>query len=144
MLAIERIEVSEPEVKNMNEHQARRFADRATTTAREAMQKGTTAAEESTRGIGNGFFAAAKAAGDLNVKLIAMAQGNAMAAFTFVQQVATAKGPFEAASLWSCYARERFETLADQSRELTELAQRVMTSTVEPLTHGFGQTHHAK
>lgn len=117
----------------MNKHD-RRF-DRA----REALQQGGAAAEESTRAIGNGYFATAKAAGDLNVKLIAMAQGNAIAAFNFAQQVATAKGPSEAVGLCSCYARERFETLTDQSRELTALAQSVMSSTAEPLARSFGQ-----
>jgi hypothetical protein len=127
----------------MNEHQARRFADRTTTTVRDAM-KGTAAAEESTRAMGNGFFAAAEAVGNVNMKLIEMAQGNTMAALNFAQQVATAKTPAEAASLWSAYARERFETLTDQSKELTALAQSVVTSTTEPLTHTFRQTLHAR
>jgi len=128
----------------MNEHQARRFADRTTTTVRDAMQKGTAAAEESTRAMGNGYFAAAEAVSNFNMKLIEMAQGNTMAALNFAQQVATAKTPAEAASLWSSYARERFETLTDQSKELTVLAQSVVTSTTEPLTHTFRQTLHAR
>jgi hypothetical protein len=73
-----------------------------------------------------------------------MAQGNTMAALNFAQQVATAKTPAEAASLWSSYAGERFETLTDQSKELSALARSVMTSIAEPLTHGFGQTLHGK
>ena len=119
----------------MNKHD-RRF-DRA----REALQDGGAAAEESTRAMGNGYFAAAQAIGVFNMKLIEMAQGNAMAAVNFAQQVATVKGPAEAANLWSSYARERFETLADQSRELTALAQKVMIPTVQTLTHSFGQMH---
>ena len=119
----------------MNKHD-RRF-DRA----REALQDGSTAAEESTRAMGNSYFAAAQAIGVFNMKLIEMAQGNAMAAVNFAQQVATVKGPAEAANLWSSYARERFETLTDQSRELTALAQKVMIPTVETLTHSFGQMH---
>ena len=115
----------------MNKHD-RRF-DRA----REALQDGGAAAEESTRAMGNGYFAAAQAIGVFNMKLIEMAQGNAMAAVNFAQQVATVKGPAEAANLWSSYARERFETLTDQSRELTALAQRVMTPTVETLTQTY-------
>jgi hypothetical protein len=122
----------------MNEsHQARRFADKTTMTARDTMHKGTAAAEEMTQAARQGFFAAAAAVGDFNVKLMQMAQGNTMAALNFAQQVATAKGPAEAATLWSSYARERFETLTDQSGELTALAQRVMTSTAEPLTHSL-------
>jgi len=54
-----------------------------------------------------------------------------MAAVNFAQQVATVKGPAEAANLWSSYARERFETLTDQSRELTALAQKVIIPTVQ-------------
>ena len=119
----------------MNKHD-RRF-DRA----REALQDGGAAAEESTRAMGNGYFAAAQAIGVFNMKLIEMAQGNAMAAVNFAQQVATVKGPAEVANLWSSYARERFETLADQSRELTALAQKVMIPTVQTLTHSFGQMH---
>ena len=111
----------------MNKHD-RRLAD------------STAAAEESTRAMGNGYFAAAKAVGDFNMKLIEMAQGNTMAALNFAQQVATAKGPADAANLWSSYARERFETLTDQSRELTALAQRLMTSTAWPIANGFART----
>jgi hypothetical protein len=124
----------------MNQHHARRFADNTTTTARNTMHKGTAAAEEMTQAARQGLFAVAEAVGDFNMRLIEMAQGNTMAAVNFAQQVATAKGPAEAASLWSSYTRERLETLTDQSRELTALAQRVMTSPAKPLTHVLGQT----
>jgi hypothetical protein len=103
------------------------------------MNMGTADAEEMTQAMRQGCFAAAEAVGNFNMKLIAMAQGNAVAAFNFAQQVATAKGPSEAVGLWSCYARERFETLTDQSRELTALAPNVLTSSAEPLTHAFKQ-----
>jgi len=123
----------------MDAHQARRFAGKTTTSAH-TIRNGTASAEEMTQAVGRGYFAAAKAVGDFNIKLIEMAQGNTMAALNFAQQVATAKGPAEAANLWSSYARERFETLTDQSRELTALAKGVMTSTAGPLTNGFGRT----
>jgi phasin len=128
----------------MNEHQGRRFADRTTTTVRDAMQKGAAAAEESTRAMGNGYVAAGEAVRDFNMKLIEMTQTNMMAAFNFSQRLATAKGPGEAAAVWSSCAHESFETFTDQSRELTALAQRIMTSTAEPLTQGFSQTLHRK
>jgi len=104
------------------------------------MQKGTTAAEESTRAMGNGYLASAEAVRDFNMKLIEVTQTNIMAALHFSQRLATAKGPGEAAAVWSSCAHERFETLTDQSRELTAIAQRVMTSTAAPLTQSFGQT----
>ena len=123
----------------MNKHD-RRFAERT----REAVQEGSAAADESTRAMGNGYFAAAEALRDFNMKLIEMTQTNMMAAFNFSQRLATAKGPGEAAAVWSSCAHESFETFTDQSRELTALAQRIMTSTAEPLTQGFSQTLHRK
>jgi phasin len=117
----------------------RRFAATTTTTAREAMQKGAAAAEGSTRALG-GYFAAAEAVRDFNMKLIEIAQANTMATLNFAQEVATAKAPTEAAALWSSHARKNFETLTDQSKQLTALAQRIVTSTAGPLTNSFTQT----
>jgi len=123
----------------MNKHD-RRFAERT----RQTLHEGSAAAEESTHAIGNGYFAAAEAVRDFNMKLIEMTQTNMMATFSFAQRVVTAKGPSEAAAVWSSCAHERFETLTVQSRELTALAQRVMTSTAEPLTHSFRETLHGR
>ncbi len=116
----------------------RRFA---ASTAREAIiQKGSAAAEGSTRALGEGYFAAAEAVRDFNMKLIEIAQANTLATFNFAQEVATAKGPAEAAALWSSHARKNLETLTDQSKQLTALAQRIVTSTAEPLANSFSQT----
>ena len=118
----------------------RRFAATATTTAREAMQKGAAAVDGSTRALGEGYFAAAEAVRDFNMKLIEIAQANTMATLNFAQEVATAKGPGEAAALWSSHARKNFETLTDQSKQLTALAQRIVTSTAAGPLNGFTQT----
>jgi hypothetical protein len=95
--------------KNMNQ-EPRRFAATTTTTAREAMQKGAAAAEGSTRALGEGYFAAAEAVRDFNMKLIEIAQANTMATLNFAQEIAIAKAPTEAAALWSSHARKNFET----------------------------------
>ena len=104
----------------MNKHD-RRF-DRA----REALQEGSAMGKESTHAMGNGYFAAAEAVREFNMKLIEIAQKNMMATLNFAQQVATAKSLPEAAALWSSCARQSFETWTDQSRELTALAERVV------------------
>ncbi len=117
----------------------RRFAATATTTAREAVRKGTLAADESTRMLGESYFAVAEAVRDFNMKLIEITQANMMATLNFAQEVATAKSPPEAAALCSSHARKNFETLTDQSKQLTALAQRVVTSAAEPLTNSFSQ-----
>jgi hypothetical protein len=119
----------------MNEHQSRRFAERAAATARE----GTSAAEETTQAVSQGYFAAAEAARDFNMKLVEIAQANAMATLNLAQAVATAK-PTEAAAVWSSHARKNFDTLTEQSKQLTALAQRVITCAAEPFAHSLAQT----
>lgn len=118
----------------MNEHQARRFAEKTTTTARDTTHKSTAAAEEMTQAARQGYFAAAEAVCDFNAKLIEIAQANTMAAINFAQEVTTAKSPAEAAMLWSSRARKNFETLTDQSKQLMALGQRIVTSAAEPLS----------
>ena len=104
------------------------------------MQKGAAAVDGSTRAFGEGYFAAAEAVRDFNMKLIEIAQANTMATLNFAQEVATAKGPAEAAALWSSHARKNFETLTDQSKQLTALAQRIVTSTAAGPLNGFTQS----
>jgi len=60
-------------------------------------------------------------------------------AINFAQEVTTATSPAEAAMLWSSHVRKNFETLTDQSKQLTALGQRVVTSAAEPLSHNFTQ-----
>ena len=36
-------------------------------------------------------------------------------------------------------ARKQFETMTEQTRELTALGQKVATSSAEPMTRGFGE-----
>jgi hypothetical protein len=120
----------------MNEHQARQFADR---TASETIQKGTEAAEQSTRGAERNYFAAAETAREFNITLIQMLQSNTIATLNFAWEIATAKNPTQAAAILYYHAHKNFEALIDQSKQLTALAQRLMTF-AEPLPQSLRQT----
>ena len=63
---------------------------------------------------------------------------NTVAALDFAREMSTAKGPADAAARWSSHAQKQFDTLTEQSKELTALAQRVATSSAEPITRSFG------
>jgi phasin len=106
---------------------------------RKNLEKGIAAAEQSARGVEQGYSIAAENIRDFNLRLIEMAHANATATLEFAQQISTAKGPSEAIELWSSYARRQFETLTDQSKELTALGQKIATSSAEPITRSFGQ-----
>jgi len=122
----------------MIEDPARRFADRTTKTAREAVEKGSAAAEETARSAEQSYFAAADGIRDFNVRLVEMAHTNTLAALDSVREISTAKGPSEAASLWTSHAQKQFETLTEQAKELTALAQRIATSSAAPMTRSLG------
>jgi hypothetical protein len=122
----------------MSEDQARRFADRTARVAREAVEKGSAVAAESARDAEQSYFATADGIRDFNVRLIEMAHANTLAALDSVREISTAKGPSEAASLWTSHAQRQFETLTEQARELTALAQRIATSSAAPMTRSFG------
>jgi hypothetical protein len=140
----QRLDGQSPVESSMIEDQARRIADRTARTAREAVEKGSAAAEESAResarGAEQSYLAAADGFRDFNVRLIEMAHTNTLAALDSVREISTARGPSEAASLWSSLAQKQFETLTEQAKELTALAQRIATSSAAPMTRSFGST----
>jgi phasin len=123
----------------MNAHQGKDFVDKSARMVRENLEKGVAAAEESAKGIEQGYSATVEGVRDFNVKLIEMTQANTTAAFEFARQISTAKGPSEAIELWSSQARKQFETLTTQSKELAALGQKIATISAEPMARSLGQ-----
>jgi phasin len=120
----------------MNEN--KNFGDKTARAARETFEKGSAATQQSARGAQESFSAVAEGIRDFNIRLMEMAQLNTVAALDFAREMSTAKGPADAAALWSSHAQKQFETLTEQSKELTALAQRIATSSAEPITRSFG------
>jgi phasin len=77
-----------------------------------------------------------KGAADFNVQWIEMVRANTNASFDFAQQLAGVKSPTEFLELSSAYARKQLETLAEQSRQLTGLTQKLTADAVQPLQAG--------
>jgi len=121
----------------MSDDHGKRFADRAAKAASEVVEKDSAAAERSAKAAEQSYSAAAEGIRDFNVRLIEMAHANTLAALDFARAVSTATSPSDAAALWSSYASRQFGTLTEQSKELTALAQRIATSSAEPITRGF-------
>ena len=76
---------------------------------------------------------------DFNVKMIDMAQANAEAVFDFARQLATAKQPSDMVELWTAHAKKQFETLTEQTKELSALGQKIASESGEPITRGVNQ-----
>jgi hypothetical protein len=76
---------------------------------------------------------------DFNVKMIDMAHANMAAFFEFACQLATAKAPSDIIELWTAHTRKQFETLTEQTKEMTALGQKVVweSAQMRALPHVF-------
>jgi phasin len=119
--------------------QGRTFADNAARSARDTLEKGQAAAEQTTRDVQQSYSTNVANIRDLNVKLINMAQANAEAVFDLARRIANAEAPSDMANLWSEHARRQYEMLSAQGNELTALGQKIAAASAEPITRNMGR-----
>jgi phasin len=111
----------------------REFAEKSVTQAKDNWEKMKAASEEASDLIEDSYATASKGAADYGLKLIETSRANTNAMFDYAVQLMAMKSPSEVVELSSSHMRKQFETLAAQTKELTALAQKVATDTVEPI-----------
>jgi phasin len=111
----------------------REFAEKGVTQAKANWEKVKAATEETTDLLEDSYATASKGAADYGLKLIEAGRANTNAAFDFAGQLMTVKSLSEAVELSTSYARKQFDAMSAQGKELTALAQKVATETVEPI-----------
>jgi hypothetical protein len=122
----------------MNKHEhTRRFANKSTKAGREFMERGAWVAEEGTKDARQNFSSSVASTRELNITLIEMAHDNAEAVFDFAHKIASAQAPSDLVAIWSGHARRQFEMMTNQTRELTELGQKLASQNGKSLTHSF-------
>ena len=114
----------------------REFAEKGVTQAKANWEKVKAATEETTDLLETSYTTASKGAADYGLKLIEIGRANTNAAFDFASQMFAVKTLSEAVELSTAHARKQFETAAAQGKELTALAQKVATESVEPIKEG--------
>ncbi len=115
----------------------REAAEKGVAQAKEGWEKMKSATEEATEVLEESYTTAAKGASEYGLKVIDAARTNTNAAFDFATEIATAKSLSELVELSTAHARKQFDTVSAQTKELTSLAQKVTTDTVEPFKTGF-------
>jgi phasin len=115
----------------------REFAEKSVSQAKDNWEKMKAATEEATDMIETSYSTASKGASDYGLALIDAARSNTNAAFDFYSQIVTAKSLSEVIELSTSHARKQFETMTAQSKDLSALAQKVATETVEPIKSGM-------
>ena len=114
----------------------REFAEKGVSQAKESYEKLKTAAEEATDVLETTYANASKGTTEYGLKLIEAARANTDAAFDFTTRLMSVKSLSEMIELSTGHARKQFETLSEQTKELTALAQKVATETSEPIKSG--------
>ena len=115
----------------------REFAEKGVSQAKESYEKLKTAAEEATGVVETTYAIASKGTTEYGLKLIEAAHTNTNAAFDFAAELMSVKSFSEMIELSTKHARKQFETLSEQTKELTVLAQKVTTETAEPVKAGI-------
>jgi len=69
--------------------------------------------------------------------VIEIARTNTNAAFDYAHALMGMKSPSEFVEMSAARARQQFEAMTGQTKELAALAQKVATETAEPLTRAF-------
>ena len=113
--------------------------DKSRKIANEALEKGKAAAEQTTRSVEQSYSVTVDNIRDFNVKMIDMAQANAEAVFEFARRLAAVKQPSDMVELWTAHAKKQFETLTEQTKELSALGQKIAGESAEPITRGVNQ-----
>ncbi len=115
----------------------REFAEKGVTQAKANWEKVKAATEETTDMLETSYGTASKGAADYGLKMIEMGRANTNATFDFAGQLMAVKSLAEMIELSTAHARKQFEAMTAQGKELTALAQKVATESVEPLKEGM-------
>ena len=114
----------------------RDMAEKGIAQAKENYEKIQTAAVAVTDLLKDTYTTAAKGATDYNLKVIEIARTNTNTAFDYTGKLMGVKSPSEFVELSTAHTRKQFEAMTAQTKELTELAQKVTTEIAEPLKAG--------
>lgn len=125
---IPKFEMPKFDLPNMEMPEAfREMAEQGAAHARDSYAKAKVASEEAADLLQKTYATVAKGATDYNLKLIEIARTNTRTAFDYVHELLGVKSPSEFIELSTAHARKQFEAITAQTKELTELAQKVTT-----------------
>lgn len=113
--------------------QVRAFAEQGVSQARDSYAKFKEAAEINNNTVEAVFASASKGASAYSAKLMEFMKANTTANLDFAHALLGIKSPSEAIELYTSHTRKSFETLTAQTKELSELVQKVAVEAAEPI-----------
>ena len=111
----------------------REATEKGIESAREAYAKVKTAAEDATDLMEDTFETSRQGVVEFNHKAVDAAKTNADATFNFIKDIMSVKTVAEAIELQSTFARQQFDALSAQTKEMQELATKLGTDVSAPV-----------
>jgi hypothetical protein len=118
----------------------RELAEEAMVQTRGNYERMETATNEMMSVLASTQSAAAKSVVSYRAWLMKLAHGNVIAVFDFAQNLGNAKSALDVIALSSAHARARFNALAAQTNELTELSHNFVREMAEPVNASIANT----
>lgn len=115
----------------------REFAEKGVFQVKDGWDKMKAATEEATDRLEHSFTTASKGASDYGLKVIDVTRANTNAYFDFAAKLMGVKSVSEMVELSNAHARNQFEAITTQGKELSALAQKVATDSAEPIKTGM-------
>ena len=109
------------------------------TQTKDTFEKTSAATTEAADLIKTSCSTALKGVQDYNNKFLEFAHINSNSAFDFAQKLYGVKSPSEFMELSTEHARKQTQTLTDQTKELAELAQKIVLAGAQPLQTGVAK-----
>lgn len=113
------------------------MADKGIAQTKDTLAHAKAVTEETANLVQHTYGAAFKGAADYNLKVIEIARFNTNSAFDYAQQLLGVKSPSEFVEFSGARARQQFETMTSQTKELTAVFQKISSEIVEPLRTGM-------
>lgn len=111
----------------------REATEKGIESAREAYAKVKNAAEDATDLMEDTFETSRQGVVEFNHKAVDAAKTNADATFNFIKDIMSVKTLAEAIELQSTFARQQFDALSAQTKEMQELATKLGTDVSAPV-----------
>jgi phasin len=118
----------------------RELAEKSVSQARDAYARMKTAAEDATDLVEGTIETAREGAFAIGVKALEAAKSNSDASFALARDLLGAKTMSEVIELQTTFARNQFEAVTAQFKELQELTEKVFTDTAKPVTEKVEKT----
>lgn len=123
--------------KNKPEEEIQRATERVTEQSTEAFERIAAATGGAADSFRDCCTKAVKGAQDYHQRVLEFTQTNANNSFELTQKLLRAKSPSEFFEVSADHTRKQWEVIAEQARQLGELAQNAALASAEPLKSGF-------